>query len=161
MSTKAERAALEPAVKEAIQLAAGDNRDAAVYLRIMGQATRMLDDLQDGDAGPVDVGWLSHILLVALPANPFFATHAAYLIPLHDTGVNAWQDANEMDPDGHLTASKFWAGWLIELFPIVAGIVGGYAHRRKVSPQIRKLLTPGWDEPDYEAITVKEEEIAL
>jgi len=145
MSTKVERAEVEPDVKLAIELAVGENVQAATYLRLLGQAARMLDDLHDGDAGPVDIGWLAHLLLVALPRNPFFAANSGHLVPLHDAAINAWQDANEMDPDSNLLASKFWAGWLNEIVCVVAGLCGGYNHRRSVSPRIRSLLYPNWD----------------
>ena len=148
MSTKAERDAAEPRVKEAIELAVGENVHAAMYLRLLGQTARMLDDLADGDHGPVDIGWLAHLLLVALPRNPFFAANSAHLVPLHDAALNAWQDANEMDPDTRLEATKFWASWLNEIVCVVAGLTGGYNHRRKVSPQIRGLLYPGWDDEE-------------
>ncbi|RPJ19055.1 MAG: hypothetical protein EHM35_21165 [Planctomycetaceae bacterium] len=144
MSTSTERAELDGDVKLAIELAAGDNVAAAMYLRSLGQAARMLDDLEDGDAGPVDIGWLAHLLLVALPRNSFFAAHASHLVPLHDVAINAWQDANAMDPDTHFIASEFWASWINEIVCVVAGLVGGYNHRRNVSPRIRTLLYPKW-----------------
>ena len=74
----------------------------------------------------------------------FFAAHAAHLVPLHDVAINAWQDANAMDPDTHFIASEFWASWINEIVCVVAGLVGGYNHRRNVSPRIRTLLYPKW-----------------
>jgi hypothetical protein len=137
--------ALNTEVEEAIKLAAGDNVHAATYLRIIAMAARAIDDLHDGDHGLVDVGSLAHLLLVGLPRNVFFAANAAHLIALHDAAINAWQDANEMDPDSLLESSRYWADWLNEIVCVVAGLAGGYPHRRNVSPQIRTLLYPGWD----------------
>jgi hypothetical protein len=148
MSTAAEREKNHHAVQEVIALACGDNAAAAAYLTLIAQAIRMLDDLHDGDAGPVDVGYLAHLLLVALPRNPFFAQHAAHLVALHDTAVNAWQDANQMDPDGLLVAPRVWSDQINEVVFVVAGLVGGYFHRRSVSPRIRMLLSPDWDQEE-------------
>jgi len=145
MSTKADLEQNQTAVREAIALAAGENQQAAAYLGLIAQVARMLDDLEDGDHGPVEVGYLAHLTLVVLPRNPFFAQHAAYLIPLHDAAINAWQDASQMDPDGLLPSSKVWSGQINEIACLVAGLVGGYQHRRTVSPRIRMLLYPDWD----------------
>jgi hypothetical protein len=147
MSTPVERDATSQSVRDAIALACGDNTAAAAYLTMIAHAARMLDDLHDHE-GTVDVGYLAHVLLVALPRNSFFAQQAAYLIPLHDAAINAWQDANEMDPNGLLTASRYWSDWLNEIACVVAGLVGGYHHRRSVSPRIRMLLYPGWDDEE-------------
>jgi hypothetical protein len=146
MSDASEREKNQEAVREAIALACQDNAAAANYLTLIAHAARLLDDLEDGDAGPVDVGYVAFLLLVALPRNPFFAQHAASLIPLHDLAVNAWQDSNQMDPDSRLVATRYWSDQINEIACVVAGLVGGYHHRRSVSPRIRMLLYPGWDE---------------
>lgn len=144
------------AVRDAISLACGDNASAVAYLTMIAQVARSLDDLQDGDAGQVDVGYLAHLLLVALPRNSFFAQHSTYLVPLHDAAVNAWQDANQMDPDSLLPAARIWSDRVNEIACVAAGLVGGYQHRRNVSPRIRMLLYPDWDKEGDEAIQTEE-----
>jgi hypothetical protein len=146
MSNQAQRNDDAKAVSDAISLACGDNAAASAYLTMIAQVARMIDDLEDGDTGPVDIGYLAHLVLVALPRNPFFAQHAAYLVPLHDAAINAWQDANQMDPDGHLPAVRIWSDQINEIACVVAGLAGGYHHRRNVSPRIRMLLHPDWDD---------------
>jgi hypothetical protein len=137
--------ASEQTVRESISIACGENTSAATYLALIAQVARMIDDLNDGDHGPVDVGYLAHLLLVALPRNPFFAQNAAYLVPLHDMVINAWQDSNEMDPDQRFAATKCWADFVNEIACVVAGLVHGYEYRRRHSPRIRALLYEGWD----------------
>jgi hypothetical protein len=146
MSNDAERAETGKAVAEAIELAAGENVHAAAYLRLIAGCARLIDDLHDGDRGPVDVGQLAHLLLVSLPRNPFFAAHSSYLVALHDAAINAWQDANQMDPDNRLPHARVWSDFVNEIACVVAGLAGGYQHRRNVSPRIRALLYEGWDE---------------
>jgi hypothetical protein len=125
-------------VEQAIEIAANGNADADAYLRIIARAARMIDDIEDGDNPPVDTGLLAHLLLVALPANPFFCRHAATLISLQDMAINAWQDANQIPADD--THGIFWADLVNEIPCVVAGLTGGYTYRRKVSLEIRNLL---------------------
>ena len=138
MSTLPERAADARHTERAMLLAANGNPEAMEYMRIFAQSIRLIDDIEDGDNPPVDAGFLAHLVLVALPRNPFLARYAAHLIPAHDIAINAWQDANELPPEDRLTV--FWADLVNEVAQVVAGITGGYAYRRKVSMEIRQLL---------------------
>jgi hypothetical protein len=132
------------AIQKAISLAANDHPDAKEYLELIAAIARRIDDLHDADHGEVDVGLLAHLCLVALPSNQFFARYAARLIPLHDLVINAWQDTNE--PEVGVTKVScaewdyIWADLVNEIACSVAGITGGYAYRRKVSQEIRRLL---------------------
>jgi hypothetical protein len=141
MSTPEEREHDGAFTEKAMALAANGNQEALEYLRIWGGAFRLLDDLHDGDNGKVDVGLLAHLLLVAMPRNPFFGRFAAHLIPAHDIAINAWQDANNLPPANRKTI--LFADLGNEVAQVVAGLTGGYAYRRKVSMEIRRLLYRG------------------
>jgi hypothetical protein len=130
--------------EQAIKLAAGDNTAAASYLRLIGRVARMVDDLEDCDHGSVDIGLFAFLVLVALPRNPFFQANLAHLVALHDTTINAWQDANEMDPHEQSETARCWADYANEIAPAVCGLTQGYDARRRLSPQIRALLYCGW-----------------
>ena len=127
----------DAAIETAIKLAANGNAEADIYLRIIARAARLIDDIEDDDV-PGDIGFLAHLLLVALPSNRFFVRHALSLIPLHDMAVNAWQDSNKRTTQD--LAWDFWADLVNEIACMVAGLTGGYEYRRKVSCEIRQLL---------------------
>jgi hypothetical protein len=149
MSTELEREHDGAFTEKAMALAAHGNQEALEYLRIWGGAFRLLDDLHDADNGPVDVGLLAHLLLVALPRNPFFCRFAVHLTSAHDIAINAWQDANKLPPTDRHTI--LFADLGNEVAQVVAGLTGGYMYRRKVSMEIRRLLYRGLTEKSEES----------
>lgn len=86
---------------EAIHLAANGNDAAEDYMRIVGRAARLLDNIVDQDK-PYCGYELAELLLVSLPNNPFYRENRATLDALHLLAVRAWQDAdkwlNSADP---------------------------------------------------------------
>lgn len=67
----------------------GAGRRGLAYLQALCYAARLMDDAVDADHGPVDYHRLFHVLLVELPANPFFQRHRAALIAMHSASLNA------------------------------------------------------------------------
>lgn len=129
-------------VRQACGLIAGQDAAALGYLQSICYAARLMDDAVDADHGPVDYHRLFHVLLVELPANPFFQAHRAALIALHSASLNAWQDSDAWlaHPDLRRQHALVFRDYLTELGLLVAYLVGGYDHRRAVSLQVRELL---------------------
>ena len=129
-------------VRQAVGLLAGRDPDARAYLECLTYAARLMDDAVDADHGPVDYHRLFHVLLVELPANPFFQAHRAALIAMHSATLNAWQDADAWlaHRDIRRQHALVFRDYLTELGLLVAYLVGGYDHRRAVSLQVRDLL---------------------
>ena len=144
MSAQAQEAVADyPArVRQACGLIAGQDAAALGYLQSICYAARLMDDAVDADHGPVDYHRLFHVLLVELPANPFFQAHRAALIALHSVTINAWQDADAWLAHSDLRRQHalVFRDYLTELGLLVAYLVGGYDHRRAISLQVRELL---------------------
>jgi hypothetical protein len=119
----------EDRVRRACALLAGNHAHARAYLECICYAARLMDDAVDADHGPVEYHRLFHVLLVELPANPFFQSHRSELIALH----SATQDIRRQH-------ALVFRDYLTELGLFVAYLVGGYDHRRTVSLQVRELL---------------------
>ena len=144
MSAQAQEAVADyPArVRQACGLIAGQDAAALGYLQSICYAARLMDDAVDADHGPVDYHRLFHVLLVELPANPFFQAHRAALIAMHSATLNAWQDADAWlaHADIRRQHALVFRDYLTELGLLVAYLVGGYDHRRAISLPVRKLL---------------------
>ncbi len=132
----------ETRVRQACALIAGNHADARSYLECICYAARLMDDAVDADHGPVNYHQLFHVLLVELPANPFFQAHREALIAMHSATLNAWQDADAWlaHQDIRRQHALVFRDYLTELGLLVACLVGGYAHRRTISLQVRELL---------------------
>jgi hypothetical protein len=132
----------EDRVRRACALLAGNHAHARAYLECICYAARLMDDAVDADHGPVEYHRLFHVLLVELPANPFFQSHRSELIALHSATLNAWQDADAWlsTQDIRRQHALVFRDYLTELGLFVAYLVGGYDHRRTVSLQVRELL---------------------
>ncbi len=135
-------AGYEARVRRACALISGDDAAAREYLQCLCYAARFMDDAVDADHGPVDFYRLFHVLLVELPANPFFQAHRPALLAMHSATLNAWQDADAWlkHPDLRRQHALVFRDYLTELGLLVAYLVGGYDHRRTVSLQVRELL---------------------
>ncbi len=132
----------ESRVRQACALLAGNHAAARSYLECLCYVARLMDDAVDADHGPVDYHQLFHVLLVELPANPFFNTHREALLAMHSATLNAWQDADAWlgTTDLRRQHALVFRDYLTELGLLVAYLVGGYAHRRTISLQVRELL---------------------
>lgn len=129
-------------VRQACALIAGSHAAARAYLECICYAARLMDDAVDADRGPVEYHRLFHVLLVELPANPFFQAHREALIAMHSATLNAWQDADAWlaTQDIRRQHALVFRDYLTELGLLVAYLVGGYDHRRTISLQVRELL---------------------
>ena len=134
----------EEKVAEAVNLCAGRNREAHLYLNIICKAARLIDDLLDEKDKwkESDTYDLAHLLLVELPDNPFFAENRTHLLPLHLVSLNAWKDANSWEPSGGTKRiySLVIRDTLTEVGLMVAFLVGGREYLENVSLKIREFF---------------------
>lgn len=121
------------------------NRDAVDFLLALFAAAELWDDLSDGDFDKAkkaaDAVFLT--LLVDLPNNPFFLNHLTSLRSVMLAGINAWLDSRKLEKECDQWATV-WAyalrDWYMELVPFCAMLVGGYAHMRQVSLDVRRFF---------------------
>ena len=83
----------------------GGNQDALNMYRMFVDLAHLWDDLvdKDKDASEDDINNAFLICLVYLPANPFYRSIQAQVLPMWMTVVSAYQTANkfERDKDPH------------------------------------------------------------
>jgi len=126
------------------EVSRGD-KDAYGYMRLWIKATRLIDDLFDETDAWTDENTyeLAQMLLVELPANVFFHTNSVVLLPHHLTVLNAWRDSNDWKKSND-KARELHAFVMCEqtadIFILVAYLIGGYKHMRKVSLMVRELF---------------------
>lgn len=115
------------------------------FLRTVFCAAELWDDIIDGDYAKAKEA-VSHtmlMLLIDLPANPFYQAHQAELRTGMLLGINAWKDSVMLERRSDRWA-KCWAYALrdlyMELVPLCAMLVGGYAHMREVSLPAREFF---------------------
>ena len=108
-------------------------------------ATELWDDIIDGDYAKAKEA-VSHtmlMLLIDLPANPFYQAHQAELRTGMLLGINAWKDSVMLEQRSD-SWSKTWAYALrdlyMELVPLCAMLVGGYHHMRAISLPAREFF---------------------
>jgi len=110
--------------------------------------TQIWDDLVDGDkdVDPEDVNRAFWLALVEMPANPFFARHAAQLNTFIGQAACAWFDANTLErgTEHEKTLAFVLRDAVGGLVSLCAYLIGGYDHMRAVSPDVRRLVH---DEP--------------
>jgi len=126
-------------LNEVLDVAANGNGAAREYLYAHARASRLLDNVVDGDE-PVNGYELAEIMGVTIPANPFFQKHQTELLALHWVAQKAWQDADEMkaSSDPLEQAHALVNGQLAhEIVIYVARLTGVHAARRV---QIRRSL---------------------
>lgn len=129
---------------EQLKYATKGNAAAADFLRVFIAHCHMLDDVIDGDKGPVtderliasEIEWL-----LALSGNVFFQQHRALLVPLIVQAFNAWLDSNQWakaEQHEKRIASDALKGWYHEVVFHTAFLCGGWAHMREVTSQHRE-----------------------
>jgi len=134
----------EDKVAKAVELCAGGNREAHLYLNVICKAARFIDDLFDEkDKWTGEKTYdLAFLLLVELPDNPFFIANRHTLLPLHIVALNAWKDANSWEDAGDTkrTYALVIRDTLTELGLMTAFLTGGKDHLEKVSLTVRELF---------------------
>ena len=127
-----------------IELASGNNTDAAQYLYMLSRITRVLDDVFDNDQVITREEHLEVLeyLFVRLPTNPFFIRHQDVLLSQHLSMFNAWMAANiaEKGDDTDQIYAHVWRDTIHEIIPIIALLTQGYDAMPPISLEVRKLF---------------------
>jgi hypothetical protein len=122
----------------------GDPQAIAFFLAFC-DACELFDDVVDKDK-PVEDAHATRVLfslLTELPLNPFFEQWKRQLIPVINTGINAWLDANELEKgsENDRVFSYVLRDWYVELLGTVIWLTKGMPYLRCVSMEIRQFFT--------------------
>jgi hypothetical protein len=84
-----------------------------------------------------------YTLLIELPLNPFFDKFKRELVPLMVAGINAWQDANELEKgsDNDKALAYVLRDWYVELVMFVVYLLHGRDRARELSMEIRRFFS--------------------
>lgn len=118
-----------------------DHSPAVDYCLTLGSVSQAWDDLVDGDKIGVDrINRAFFDALVTIPANPFFAQYRAFLLPVQQSIIFDWFDANCLESgDSHdKTIAFVLRDSLVTIVVQCAYLIGGYEHAKKVGPDIRR-----------------------
>lgn len=130
-----------------------DDVHAVNFLLTIGEVAEVWDDLIDGDCEVSDdkINRTFTTLLTQLPFNPFFDKYKFQLAPLMVTGINAWQDSNELAKGDETAKAMAYVlrDWYIELVMFVVYLLRGYDAMRKVSMEARKFFSQHESLQDY------------
>ncbi len=139
-----------------LKWAKGDEEAADMMLAV-ARATRLADDIGDGDtSGPNAVADLLVLLIEELGGNPFFIRHREGLTVALMNAVRGWQ-LSEHYRHSDLRKTRMFGFVMrenIETFVhAVAQICGGYAHSLAVAVHLHELMHGSNDETfeDWEA----------
>jgi hypothetical protein len=119
-----------------------DLPDAAVaWLVGMWDAIQFLDDVADGDTvsrSAQDRAF--NQLLVAMPANPFFAANAGALLPVVAVQLLKWQASDMVERAGNADAKSYmWRAGYYDLVLLVIQICHGYEKALLAAPSVMSL----------------------
>ena len=113
---------------------------------VVGDLCEVVDDLIDGDkeVTKADIIRTLYTALVDLPSNPFFKSYSEYLVPVIETGINAWLDANELEKS-HDKRDRMFAYVLrdqyMDVLFMCLTITRGRAKMREISLEVREFFT--------------------
>lgn len=122
-----------------------NNTQAVEFINAYFKAVELWDDLIDRDVEITNefVNDTFLGLMLALPMNDWFVQHRQYYAPLIMASINGFHDANEMclSDKKHIRNLAFHIrNFGIELHIATAFLIGGYAHMRAVSREIREFF---------------------
>lgn len=120
------------------------HRPAVAFCQQLGAISQIWDDLVDGDkeVSSDEINAAFWRALVEVPANPFYQQHFTHLQPLIQAAITDWLDANELERG---STHEQQVAWVLRdsvgaIVVHCAYLVGGYAHMREVSLEIRRAL---------------------
>jgi hypothetical protein len=132
-------------MREVLWEAAQENKDAFEYMGFWIRSAQLIDDLFDEIEywKSENTYELAQLLLVDMPSNSFFHAHKLTLLPLHVTVLNAWRDSNDWKDSGDAPRklhALVMCEQISDIMILVAYLIGGYKHMRKVSLKVRELF---------------------
>ena len=118
---------------------------AVKFIIDIGNTAEVWDDLVDKDkeVSTDDINLAFYTLLIEMPVNPFFDRFKKDLIPLMIAGINAWQDANELEKgsDNDKAIAYVLRDWYVELVMFVVYLLHGRDRARELSMDIRRFFS--------------------
>lgn len=120
------------------------NRDAVEFCEDLFAISQLWDDLVDGDKAVESetINAAFWCALVDLPNNPFYQMHFGTLQPLVQAAIVDWLDANDLEHGNYeARAAAYVLRDSVGAIVIhCARILGGYAHMRRISMEVRRAL---------------------
>lgn len=132
------------------------NDSAVDFIVVVGDLCEVIDDLIDADkeVTKADIIRTLYTALVDLPSNPFFKSYSEYLVPVIETGINAWLDANELEKS-HDKRDRMFAYVLrdqyMDVLFMCLTITRGRAKMREISLEVREFFTHNETFEDYQS----------
>ena len=144
MSDLKERSVNDQQLTDLVELATGKHQPAREYLLLLARFARLCDDLIDRDwqVTPKETEEMVGILFVQIPSNGFYQANFAMLQGMHFTLWNAYLDSNILANGDALDRvyAHVLRDMINEVVPMVAFVLYGYKHMRKVSEKMRKIF---------------------
>ncbi len=129
------------------------NEFAIDFCESLARISQVWDDLVDCDTivSSKQINEAFWRALLEIPNNPFYRKHIDTLLPVMQTVVIDWLDANELEKqDDHGRNLAFvLRDRLGSLVILCAHLVGGYAWGREISTQVRRTLANNETLEDY------------
>jgi len=139
MSTKDKREKEFPKYDHLIKEAAGKNKDALEYLKLLSTAARLSDDLYDNDY-PVTGKEKLHLietLFLTIPSNKFFRDNYVFLLSQHMVMWNTWELSNTLDHNDPDEIDRIYSHVIRDYFynivPLVALLTQGKKEMKRLN----------------------------
>lgn len=118
----------------------GGDTDALKFLHTISDISEYWDDLEDADKD-VSKSQRDKVFfqaLITLPADPFYAKHQAYLLPIMVQAINCWHDANMLEKrDSNCRALAYTLRNMdVVIIQAIVYITQGYVRMREISPKL-------------------------
>ena len=150
MSTPEERLVNKEQCRFISELAAGENKEALEYLKLLSFLARIADDVFDEFQNVSQNNILALIegLFIRLPANSFYQKHQDIPFSQHLAMWNAWEASNVLQNGDKI--DKIYAhvlrDYINEVLPVVALLTQGYSKMKEVNGLIRSLFKKNIEE---------------
>ena len=118
--------------------------NAVYFCEAWFRVTQIWDDLIDKDNPVSDdkINEAFHTCLVVIPANPFFARHSPYLIPILNSAIADFMDANKLErgSEEHQRIAYIIRDTASTIVTHCAYLIGGYEWMKEVSIAVREQI---------------------
>jgi len=122
-------------------------RSAVDWLCQLYQSIQFFDDVADVDKFErKELDCAIWNLLVAMPQNEFFASHAKSLIPLIATQILKWQASDKSEKSGMADAKSFvWRAGYYDIVLFVVSLVHGHEAATNAAESILRIYGENLD----------------
>jgi hypothetical protein len=144
MSTDQERNETYEQTTHVLSYICENNAEAKEYLELLLRCLRIIDDVHDEDypVSKEDLLFVFEALFIRLPMNKFFVAHRDFFLSQHMVTWNTWEISNllrSQPEDFHRMYGQVLSGYIHELLPLVAFLIGGYHKMKETNGLIRTL----------------------